>query len=207
MPNLVWDADGQRLFEAGVDHVALFVMGANNTYGTGVAWNGITNVSVNGSGSEENALWADNMKYASLRSAEECEGSIQAYNYPPEFYACDGFEEVNGVVLGQQARKKFALAYRTKIGNDTNGLDHGYKLHIIYGMSANPSERAYETLNDSPDAIQFSWDFTTTPITVPGHNPVAHIEISSLNDNAKYASAMSSIESGTLPLPDSLIGA
>lgn len=186
MAKLVWDAQGQKLFETGTKNCALYVMGANNTYEEGVAWNGITGVTVSNTGGDETALWADDTKYASLRAAEECGGTIEAYTYPEDFYPCDGIGTLGtGVTIGQQGRKSFGLAFVSTIGNDTDGLDHGYKIHVIYGATASPSERAYATINDSPDAITLSWEFTCTPVNCTGFKPVAHLEI----DSTKVAEA------------------
>ena len=169
MAKLVFDQDGQRYFEAGVQDVVLFVKDGvsltHHGYAAGVAWNGCTSISESPSGGEANDLWADNMKYASLYSAEVLEGSIEAYTYPDEFCVCDGSAElVTGVYMGQQSRKPFALAYKTKVGNDEDPDMTNYKLHIVYGLMATPSEKSYETINDSPDAITFSWDYTSTPV-------------------------------------------
>ena len=160
---LKWDQDGQRLYETGTDHGVLYVMNAAGTaYTNGVAWNGLTAVTESPSGAEETALWADNIKYLSLRSAEEFGGTIEAYTYPEEFAECDGSKEVaDGVFIGQQTRKKFGFSYRSIIGNDTLGNDYSEKIHVIYGCSINPSERAYSTVNDSPEAATFSWEFST----------------------------------------------
>ena len=171
MPNtkaLSWDQAGSRKYETGVDHGVLYVQEADGTYGNGVAWNGLTGVTETPSGAEETKLWADNIKYLSIRSAEEFGGTIEAYTYPDEWQACDGSASiVKGVHIGQQGRRPFGLSYRTVVGNDTELNEYGYKLHLVYGASVSPSERAYATINDSPEAITFSWEFTTTPIEVP----------------------------------------
>lgn len=168
MAKLVWDQAGERKYETGVDRGVLFVQNVDGTYGTGVAWNGLTGVTETPSGAEETKLYADNMKYLSLRSAEEFGGTIEAYTYPDEWQACDGSASLTtGVHVGQQARRAFGLCYRTNVGNDIELSDHGYKLHLVYGATVSPSERAYATINDSPEAITFSWEFTTTPIEIP----------------------------------------
>ena len=168
MPKLMWDQAGERTYETGVSECALFVAATGSSYQTGVPWNGLTGVTESPSGAEETALYANNSKYLSLRSAEEFGGTIEAYTYPDEWAACDGSGTLaTGVHVGQQTRKSFGLAYKTVVGNDTEGEAHGYKLHLIYGASVSPSERAYATINDSPEAITFSWEFNTTPVDVP----------------------------------------
>ena len=168
MPKLTWDQAGNRKYETGVDRGVLFVQDSDGSYKSGVAWNGLTGVTETPSGAEETKLYADNMKYLSMRSAEEFGGTIEAYTYPSEWQACDGSASiVTGVHVGQQNRRPFGLAYRTIVGNDTDMNDHGYKLHLVYGATVSPSERAYATVNDSPEAITFSWEFTTTPVEVP----------------------------------------
>jgi hypothetical protein len=172
MAKLVFDADGQRFYETGVKDCVLYVFDkATNAYAKGVAWNGITAVTETPSGAEATALYADDIKYLNLMSVEEFGATIEAYTYPDEFMACDGSAEpVAGMVLGQQTRSKFALAYKTTLGNDEVGNDYGYKLHIVYGCLAAPSEKAYATINDSPEAITFSWEVTTTPVSVNINN-------------------------------------
>lgn len=212
MPSaLVWDDTGNRKFETGSKKGVLFVADSSkpNGYGDGVAWNGLTAVTESNSGAEETALWADDMKYASLRSAEEFGATIEAYQCPPEFYECDGSASLaTGVTINQQGRKSFAFSYVTTIGNDVNGTDYGYKIHLIYGATASPSERAYQTINDSPDAITLSWEITTQPINVTGHKATAHLIIdSTLVDPVKLAAFEtllygSSAAASTLPLPD-----
>ena len=196
MPRLEWDKTAQRLFETGVDHGVLYVMGANGQYGNGVVWNGLTAVNESPEGGEPTDLWADNIKYLTLTSTEQFAGSIEAYTYPDEFMACDGSVELtSGVIAGQQTRKQFGLSYRTKIGNDVDGSDHGYKLHLVYGCLASPTDKGYETINDSPDAITFSWDFKTTPVAVVDDNgvelakPTAHIIIDSTKFTETAAAA------------------
>lgn len=167
MPKMVWDQTGERTYETGVSECALYVAGTGATYQTGVPWNGLTGVTESPSGAEETALYANNSKYLSMRSAEELGGTIEAYTYPDEWAQCDGSAQlVTGVYVGQQTRKSFGLVYKTVVGNDTEGEAHGYKLHIVYGASVSPSERAYATINDSPEAITFSWEFQTTPVSI-----------------------------------------
>lgn len=182
MAKLKWDEAGKHIYETGVSKGVLYVMSDTpGTYGKGVAWNGLSSVSESPTGAEVSAIYADNIKYLNLMSREEFEGSIEAYTYPDEFMACDGSaspENANGFVIGQQDRKTFAFCYQTKIGNDLNP-EAGYKIHIIYGALASPSERSYETVNDSPEAMTFSWDITTTPVAVTGFKPTAHVELDS----------------------------
>lgn len=184
---LEWDAIGERFYETGVDHGVLYPV-VNGAYPRGYAWNGLTNISESPSGAEQTALYADNIKYLTLTSAEEFGLTIEAYTYPDEWEECDGTATLaDGVKIGQQARKKFGLCYRTKKGNDVDGDAHGEKIHLVYGCSASPSERGYSTVNDSPEAITFSWTVTTTPITLEGYSPVALITIDSTKvDSAKY---------------------
>lgn len=217
MSRLVWDQIGQRLYETGVDHGVLYPQ-KNGAYPKGVAWNGLTSVDESPSGAEDNALWADNMKYLNLKSAEEFGATIGCYTYPDEFAACNGEADlVPGVTLGQQRRNPFGLSYRTKIGNDTEGEDHGYKIHLIYNCSASPSEKSYSTVNDSPEAIEFSFEVSTTAINIEGtdadgkpYKPLASITIDSTKlDKAKLA-ALEKVLYGDeendarLPLPDEL---
>ena len=177
---LVWDAIGEHFYETGVDHGVLFPMGEKNQYGEGVAWNGLTAVNESPSGAEATALYADNIKYLNLYSAEEYGFTIEAYQSPVEFDQCDGTGvPVPGVTVGQQTRRSFGFVYRTKIGNDTDGQDHGYKLHIVYGAMASPSEKNHQTVNDSPEALTLSWTCTTTPIPVTGFTPTSKITIDS----------------------------
>ena len=180
MARLTWDDAGKRFYETGVDQGVLYVMNEGTTYGTGVAWNGLTAVTESPSGAEATPLWADNGKYLTMISAEEFGATVEAYTYPPEFGVCNGEAELGaGVSIGQQGRKTFALCYRTISGNDTEGDDYGYKIHIIYGCKAAPSEKAYATKNDSPEAITFSWEITTTPVSVTGMKPTAYVCIDS----------------------------
>ena len=213
MAKITWDDTGKRLYETGTDHGVLYLLGEEGTYDTGVAWNGLTAVNESPSGAEATALYADNIKYLSLMSAEEFGGTIEAYTYPDEFNQCDGNAEPEpGVTIGQQDRAIFGLSYRTLIGNDVDGQGHGYKLHLVYGAQASPSEKAYATVNDSPEAVTFSWEFTTTPVNVTGYKPTASLVIDSTKvdptdlqtlETALYGSD----PSGTpkLPLPDEVI--
>ena len=182
MAKIEWDEAGKHVYETGVSKGVLYVMSDTpGTYGKGVAWNGLSSVSESPTGAEVSAIYADNIKYLNLMSREEFEGSIEAYTYPDEFMACDGSaspENAKGFVVGQQDRKTFAFCYQTKVGNDLNP-EAGYKIHIIYGALASPSERSYETVNDSPEAMTFSWDITTTPVAVTGFKPTAHVELDS----------------------------
>lgn len=213
---LIWDATGEKKFETGTKNGVLYVMNANGQYGDGVAWNGLTAVTMSNTGAEETALWADDIKYASLRSAEEFGATIEAYQCPQEFYECDGTTEIEtGVYLGQQGRKHFGFSYVTTLGNDVQGNDYGYKIHLIYNASANPSERSYQTINESPDAITLSWEITTTPVpvesfdghTYTGYKNVAHLEIDSTKVDATKLAAFKVILYGSgstaprLPLP------
>ena len=180
MAKLEWDKTAERSFEMGVDHGVLYVQKPDGTYNKGVVWNGLTAVTEKPDGAEPNDLYADNIKYASLRSAETYGATIEAFMYPEEFAQCDGSAALAaGVYIGQQTRKGFGLCYRTKIGNDVAGDDFGYKLHLIYGCRAAPSERGYATINDSPEAITFSWELSTTPVQVPGYEPTSQITIPS----------------------------
>ena len=216
MAKLVWDEAGKHIYETGVSKGVLYVMSDTpGTYGKGVAWNGLSSVSESPTGAEVSAIYADNIKYLNLMSREEFEGSIEAYTYPDEFMACDGSaspENAKGFVVGQQDRKTFAFCYQTKVGNDLNP-EAGYKIHIIYGALASPSERSYETVNDSPEAMTFSWDITTTPVAVTGFKPTAHVELDSTKiDGAKLAKIEAKLygtdePSGdpTLLMPDDII--
>lgn len=180
MAKLVWDETGKRLYETGVSKGVLYVQSDDGTYGNGVAWNGLTAVNESPSGAEATPLYADDIKYLELTSTEEYGASIEAYTYPEEFEQCDGSAELGaGVTIGQQPRKAFGFCYRTLIGNDVNNNDYGYKIHIVYGAKAAPSEKAYQTVNDSPEAITFSWELTTTPVNVEGHKPTACVTIDS----------------------------
>lgn len=211
MSELIWDQVGQKEFETGVEKVVLYPLSSAGKYDKGVAWNGATGVSEAPSGAEATALYADNIKYLSLYSAEEFGATLEAYMYPDEFAECDGSAEISdGVTIGQQDRKTFGLCYKTLIGNDVDGQNHGYKLHLIYGAMASPSEKAYNTVNDSPEAITFSWTVTTTPVPVKGHKPTATVVIDSTKVSAKALAAIEAALYGTedkeayLPLPDEL---
>lgn len=185
MPKLVWDETGKRLYETGVSKGVLYVQTDDGAYGNGVAWNGLTAVNESPSGAEATPLYADDIKYLELTSTEEYGASIEAYTYPEEFEQCDGSAELGkGVTIGQQPRKAFGFCYRTLIGNDVKNNDYGYKIHIVYGAKAAPSEKAYQTVNDSPEAITFSWELTTTPVNVAGHKPTACITIDSTKVDA-----------------------
>lgn len=211
MSKIVWDNAGERLYETGVKRGVLYVQGAGGAYGNGVAWNGLTAVTESPSGAESTPLYADDIKYLNLISAEEFGATIEAYMYPEEFAECDGSAELaDGVYIGQQSRKAFGLCYTTTLGNDTDGNEHGYKIHIIYNALAAPSEKAYATINDSPEAITFSWEVTTTPVNVTGHKPTACITIDSTKcDKAKLAALEAKLfgsesEEPALPLPDEI---
>ena len=208
---LVWDAAGKRFYETGVKKGVLYVQDDKGTYPKGVAWNGLTGVTESPSGAEANPIYADDMKYLNLYSAEEFGATIEAYTYPDEFAECDGSAELTaGVTIGQQKRKAFGMCYRTVLGNDVTGEDYGYKLHIIYGAMASPSEKAYATVNDSPEAITFSWEVTTTPVNVEGMKPTASLVIDSTKVDASKLSALEAILYGSentdprLPLPNEI---
>lgn len=180
MAKLAWDAQGERTYETGVDRGVLYVQNFGGGYADGVPWNGLTAVSESPSGAEATPLYADNIKYLNLISAEEFGASIEAFTYPEQFGVCDGTAApAPGITVGQQRRTPFGLSYRTLVGNDVDGSDHGYKIHLVYGAQAAPSERAYATVNDSPEAITFSWEVTTTPVEVPGLKPSAQLTIDS----------------------------
>ena len=209
MSKIVWDKTGERFYETGVDHAVLYPISAAGLYNKGVPWNGITAITESPSGAEPNNLYADNIKYLNLISAEEFGATIEAFTYPDEFAACNGEKQlVDGVVAGQQERSTFGLSYRTKVGNDTDGQDHAYKLHLIYGATAAPSEKAYATVNDSPEAITFSWEISTVPVNVAGMSPTASITIDSRTaDPTKLAELEKILYGGSdaearLPLPD-----
>lgn len=192
MSKITWDQTGEHFYETGVDHGVLYTIDNNNAYSTGVAWNGLTGVTESPSGAEASPLYADNIKYLNLISAEEFGATVECYTYPDEFMECNGEKSlVPGVVAGQQARKSFGLSYRTQVGNDVKGSDYGYKLHLIYGCQASPSDRSYATINDSPDAITFSYEINTTPVDVgvEGFKPTASIVIDSRNFTESAAAA------------------
>ena len=227
MAKLVWDAEGQKTYETGVDHGVLYVKKSDGTYDKGVAWNGLSSVSESPSGAEATAIYADNIKYLNLISAEEFGATIEAYTYPDEFMECDGSAvAADGVYLGQQNRKPFGFVYRTRFGNDTEGTEHGYKLHLIYNAQAAPSERQYSTINDSPEAITFSWTVTTTPAVVTttttvggvtttvstNYKPTACLTIDSTKADATKLATLEARLFGTenadpeLPSPGEVIG-
>ncbi len=212
MTKLIWDAIGEHFYEMGTRKGVLYVQ-EGNAYPKGVVWNGLTAVTESPEGAEPTDLWADDIKYGTIRSAETFGCTIEAYTYPKEFEECDGSKEVaKGVVIGQQGRKAFGFSYVSQIGNDTSTeSDDGYKLHLIYGATASPSEKSYATMNDSPDAITFSWEIDTTPVGVTGHKPVSTIIINSLETDPAKLAALEAILYGTddaeprLPLPDEVI--
>lgn len=211
MSKLVWDQTGERLYETGVKNAVLYVK-TEGAYPKGVAWNGITAVTESPSGAEATALYADDIKYLNLMSNEEFGATIEAYTYPDEFAECDGSAAIaTGVYIGQQTRKAFGLCYRTVLGNDTDANDYGYKIHIIYDALAAPSEKAYATVNDSPEAITFSWEVTTTPVNVAGYKPTASVTIDSTKVDAEKLAALEAVlygsesEEARLPLPDEII--
>ena len=213
MSKLIWDATGTRDLESGVSEVALFPMGSNGVYGAGVAWDGVTQITESPSGADVTDLYADNIKYASLRAAEKFGGTIEAYQYPDEWAECDGSAEAApGVFLGQQSRKAFGLVYKTQIGDDTHpGMDKGYKLHIVYNCTASPSSRSYATINENPDAITFSWEFNSTPVAVEGYKATSEITIDSTKaDDTKLKALLKTIYGDTntdptMPDPDDVI--
>lgn len=213
MPNkaLVWDQTGERMYETGVSKGVLYPQSSSGTYPLGVAWNGLTAVTESPSGAEATPLYADDIKYLNLMSAEEFAATIEAYMYPDEFAECDGSASlVEGVSVGQQKRKSFGLCYRTTLGNDVDGNGHGYKLHIIYGALAAPSEKGYATVNDSPEAITFSWEIKTTPVNVTGLKPTATVTIDSTKVDPTKLAALEKVLYGSaeadprLPLPDEI---
>lgn len=212
MAQLVWDETGQRTYETGVDHGVLYIPDSSGSYINGVAWNGLTNVSESPSGAEANAQYADNIKYLNLFSAEEFGATVEAFTFPDEFQEFDGLGvPTPGVVIGQQNRGVFGLSYRTKIGNDLVGDSYGYKLHLVYGCQASPSERAYGTINDSPEPINFSWEITTTPVPVTGYKPTSILVVDSTKVNPITLAALEQILYGdvgvdpALPAPDTIV--
>lgn len=209
MSKIVWDQTGERLYETGVKRGVLYVQDSGGTYPKGVAWNGLTAVTESPSGAEATPLYADDIKYLNLISTEELGGTIEAYTYPDEFAECDGSASIaTGVYIGQQPRKTFGMCYTTTVGNDVDSNAHGYKLHLIYGALASPSEKAYSTINDSPEAITFSWEFSTTPVNVTGFKPTANIVIDSTKATPEKLAALEKILYGDtdveprLPLPN-----
>lgn len=213
MSKLVWDQTGERIYEAGAKMGVLYPQATGGTYPKGVAWNGLTSVTESPEGAEPEPLYADDIKYLNLVSVEEFKATIEAYTYPEEFAECDGSKSIaTGVTVGQQKRKAFGLCYRTTLGNDVDGNDHGYKLHIVYGALAAPSEKAYETINDSPEAATFSWEISTTPVAVSkeGCQPTASITIDSTKADPTALKKLEDILYGSgdtearLPLPDEI---
>ena len=211
MSKIVWDAVGEHIFETGVRNGVLYLKDETGAYNTGVAWNGLTSVSESPEGAEPTDLYADDIKYLTLMSAENFKATIEAYTYPVEFEECDGSATIaNGVVIGQQARKPFGLCYRTAIGNDTDGNEHGYKLHIVYGCQASPADKQYSTINDSPEAITFSWEVRTTPVNVTGKKPTSTLIIDSTKADKAKLTALDAMLYGSeekeprLPLPDEI---
>ena len=207
---ITWDKSGERYYETGVKRGVLYVMD-KGAYGNGVAWNGLTAVTESPSGAEASPMYADDIKYLNLYSAEEFAATVEAYTYPDEFAECDGSAEIApGVTIGQQKRKTFGMCYTTVLGNDTDGNDYGYKIHIIYGANAAPTEKAYATINDSPEAITFSWELSTTPVEVAGHKPTASLTIDSTKTTPEKMKAIEDILYGTesqeprLPLPSEI---
>lgn len=218
MSKLVWDQTGERIYETGVSKGVLYPMNSSGAYPAGVAWNGLTSVSESPEGADIEDIYADNIKYLSLQAAETFGATIEAYTYPDEFALCDGSVEVaTGVMIGQQPRKTFGLCYRTEVGNDVLNEAYGYKLHLIYGCKAQPSEKSYETINDSPEAIQFSWEVKTTPVNVTGQKATSCLVIDSTKVDPAKLTALENVLYGTdavgqvegttarLPLPDEVI--
>lgn len=213
MSRMQWDQVGQKFFETGIDHGAFFpVDPTTGKYESGVPWDGLISITESPSGAEATKLYADNIKYISLLSAEDFGGTINAYHYPPEFEQCDGTAQpVKGVIIAQQSRRTFGLVYRSKIGNDTAGQDFGYKLHIVYGALASPSEKTRNTINESPSAIEFSWTFTTTPVPVTGYNPTAHLIMDSTLLSSEIMQAIedklfgTTVDDPTFLMPDEVI--
>lgn len=212
MTALTWDQVGERTYETGVDRGVLYIPNGSGIYDIGVAWNGLTTVTESPSGAEASPQFADNIKYLNLVSAEEFGATIEAFTYPEEFGQCDGTAApAAGVLLGQQGRKTFGLCYRTRLGNDLDGVDYGYKLHLIYGTLAAPSEKAYSTINDSPEAITFSWEVATTPVAVASYKPTSVIVVDSSSVDSADLANLEEILYGTegvdprLPLPDEVI--
>lgn len=211
MPKIVWDNTGERLYETGVRNGVLYPIQTDGTYSKGVAWNGLISVTESPSGAEATPLYADDIKYLNLISAEEYGSTIEAYTYPDEFAECDGSASIaTGVNIGQQPRKTFGMCYRTVVGNDVENDNYGYKLHLVYGALAAPSEKAFSTINDSPEAITFSWEVSTTPVNVTGFKPTASLTIDSTKVDAAKRASLEAIlygsesEDARLPLPDEI---
>lgn len=212
MAKIKWDETGEKIYETGVKNGVLYLPDETGAYVKGVAWNGLTAVTESPSGAESTPLYADDIKYVELFSAEEFGATLECYTYPDEFAECDGSAEVTpGVIIGQQNRKTFGLCYRTTLGNDVKGNEFGYKLHLIYGAKASPSEKSYSTINDSPEAITFSYEITTTPVNVTGHKPTASLTINSTKVDASKLQQLEAMLYGAesaeakLPLPDEVI--
>ena len=212
MAKIKWDETGEKIYETGVNHGDLYLPDETGAYVKGAAWNGLTAVTESPSGAESTPLYADDIKYVELISAEEFGATLECYTYPDEFAECDGSAEVApGVIIGQQNRKTFGLCYRTTLGNDVKGNEYGYKLHLIYGAKASPSEKSYSTINDSPEAITFSYEITTTPVNVTGHKPTACLTINSTKVEAGKLQQLETLLYGAesteakLPLPDEVI--
>ena len=211
MPPITWDGVGEKLYESGVDHGVLYLPDASGVYNSGFPWNGLVGVTESPTGAEPSAQYADNIKYLSLISAEEFGATIEAFTYPDEFAECDGTAVPEpGVAVGQQSRKMFGLSFRTKVGNDVEGMDFGYKLHLVYGCQAAPSEKAYATINDSPEALTFSWEVTTTPAPVTGLKPTSLIVVDSTVVDPADLTALEALLYGAtlapaLPTPDAVI--
>lgn len=216
---IVWDKTGERLYETGVDRGVLYTLSESGNYENGVPWNGLTTVTESPSGAEPSPYYADNIKYLNLVSAEDYNATIEAYTFPKEFELCDGSAEITvGVVIGQQTRKTFGFCYRTLIGNDIKNTDYGYKIHIVYGALASPSEKAYSSVNESPEAVPFSWEISTTPVNVTDHKPTATLTIDSTKVEPENLKSLEDILYGTdagaegtpaataprLPLPDEI---
>lgn len=212
MPKIEWDKTGERLYEAGVDRCVMYPRNDDGAYVGGVAWNGLVNVGENPSGAEANPIFADNIKYLNLISAEEFAANLEAYTYPEEFAICDGSAAIAaGVYVGQQTRRTFGLCYRTRIGNDISGTDYGYKLHLVYGCQATPSGKDYGTINDNPEAATMSWEINTTPVNVTGHKATAHLVVDSTKVSAEKLAALEDVLYGSensearMPMPDEVV--
>ena len=212
MAKLVWDALGEHFYETGVDHVVLYRLDANNAYSKGYAWNGVSSISESPSGGDANPVWADNIKYLNLRAAEEYGSTIECYQYPEEFAECNGEgQPASGISIGQQTRKTFGLSYRTIIGNDAASNDYGYKLHLVYGCTASPSEKSYQTVNDSPEAGTFSFELSTVPVAIPGYKNTAILTIDSTKVDGTALAALEALLYGgdstepTLPSPETVL--
>ena len=212
MAKLVWDAIGEHFYETGVDHVVLYRLDANNAYSNGYAWNGVSSISESPSGGDANPIWADNIKYLNLRAAEEYGSTIECYTYPDEFAECNGEgQPASGIAIGQQTRKTFGLSYRTIVGNDAQGNDLGYKLHLVYGCTASPSEKSYSTVNDSPEAGTFSFEISTVPVAIPGYKNTAILTIDSTKIDSTHMAALEALLYGgdsteaTLPSPETVL--